>query len=521
MMYIDLNTDYVLLNGRVADMRNLKYVEDPKILEAMTLNLQQYLRNNHLNEDVGVASQTLSTLAGYGADLLSWGIPKVLSYLKELLPDTIEGWVHLGVDTISLILDVIGPFTGGLGNAASMVIDIVHGIYYIGASQGWPGFPDHKDKEFEYLLTGFITLGFAAVPIGGNAGSIGFKAYLRKFPIGKNVVEWLEKLFKSSIGKGIKGIFEWIFKKAGGLGKFFYAMFEKMTHIPFIGGMFKWIGKQLKSGIAKISSGLDDLLIKLFNKPGMKQWAEKNMGKEFSQHANKVLGQHITDKTGKAVAAKAVTDELGGKAVKSAANAYLKDLPMYRSIAGKIKMMITQDLADKVDVTKTYRMLWELLGGAKLAKDATNLSFFKKNGLISEKDQTKYNDWFLKYSYFLPDADRDDNELSQQDVKNIQKFLNDNSELYSAKNPPSETGEIDAKTIGSMRELLQYFKDQDTSQFSEDDKTQADKLKQFCDDGLNELNKLDKGLFDKLKDMAPQIKKTSENYLTDFKHFVV
>lgn len=497
MMYIDLSRDYILINGRVADMRNLAYIDDQAVVESMHHVLDGYL----IKEDIGVASQTLGSLAGYGQDLLEWGVPKLLKYLKSFLPDTIEGWVHLGVDSISLVLDVLGPFTAGLGTAASAVIDLIHGLYYIGAAENWPGFPDRRDKEWEYLITGFITLGFAALPIGGNAGSIAFKTFLKKNPIGKNVVVWLDKLFASTVGKSIQKVFGWIFKQAGNLGKFFYNMFAKMTKLPIVGGIFKFFGNLIKDGIAKIANSLDSLLIKMFDKPGMKEWATKKFGKEFSDHAGKVLGKHI------------------GETSKLAAKEILKTLPLYKAITGKLKMAITQVIADKVNITEGISACWALFAGKGV--DAKNQTFSKLKELGIQPE--KYNKWFLKYAFFIDESERDDDDLSKDDIIEIQKYLNEHAEVYNATDKPEETGELDAKTILSVRQLFQYLKEQDVSEMTGDDLENANELIKHCSDGLSELDTLDKGFFNGLKDKltpASSEKKVSEGYLTDFKSFV-
>lgn len=523
MIYFDVEHDLVLINSRVADLKKLQYVDDPAIVEAVVNRINN--ANSLINE--AHALDAFQALLGGAVDLAKWGVPKVLSYLKEFLPDTLEGWVHLGVDAISLILDILGPFTAGIGTGASAIIDILHGIYYIGASQGdkWTMFPDRSDKEFEYLLCGFITLAFAAVPVGGNAATAAFKTYLKKFPVTKNVVQWLEKLMASTMGKTIEKLFKWIFEKAGSLGKYFYKMFESLSKIPIVGGIFKFFGNKLKDGIAKIASGLDNLLIKMFDKPGMYQLFEKKFGKEWADKYLEKLVAHGAAKGERAATKKAANAAakdaipLGKDAAKQAAKGakevsknLLKQVPAYQAIAGKLKMAISQTFADKVNITDALNACWALLAGKLDSKD-TELPKLKEVGLPVDD----YKDWYLEYAFFLDDEDREDEELSEDDIKEIQQYLIEYAEVYEAKEKPEVTGKIDAATIYSTRQLFEYLKDQDLSEYEGEELEQAQELVEHCTEGLNAINKLDKSLFQTLQEkITPS---TNESYLTDFKTF--
>lgn len=537
MIYIDLDKNYLMVNNKIMDMNKLAYLNDSALLESMSTEFKDFMVNE------AVAWDTVKALAKKGFDFATWGIPKVLSYLKSFLPDTLEGWIHLGVDVISLILDILGPFTAGAGNVASAVIDVLHGIYYIGASQGdaWPMFPDRSDKELEYLLCGFITIGFAAVPIAGNAETIGFTTFLKKNPIGKNVVEWLDKLLASGVGKAVKKVFEWLFKTIGSLGRWFFDKFTSLSKIPIIGKIFGWFGDVLKSGLAKVANGLDALLLKLFKNPGMMKWAEKNFGKEavegitkhqtavqgaktLSKNAAKV-GKETGERVAKTGAEKGVVKDVtkqATKLTKAGVKDFFRNSNAYLAFSSKLKMYMAQIFAEKISITQGLNMAWSLLASTKIGEKASELTSFKKAEVINQKDIDQYKDWYLKYAFFLDDADVDDDDLSNSDIVKIQTYLITNAELYNGKDLPKETGELDSKTIYCTRQLFEFLKDQDISELSGEELENSKELVEHCKEGLDKLNDIDKSFFKKIEEHLPSIKKnelmsfenfTKENYL--------
>lgn len=532
MICFDIDRDLVLIdNSRVIDLKQLKYVSDKVVLESLQNTFTQVI-----NEEVGLTLQGLDWLAQKAGSLVSWGIPKLFEYIKKFLPDTIEGWIHLGVDVISLIFDILGPFTAGIGNVASIVIDVLHGIYYIGAATNLPGFPNRKDKEFEYLLSGLITLGFAAVPIGGNAGSLGFKTFLKANPIKPGQeAKWLVKIFESNIGKNIVKVCNWMVKNIGSLGRYFFSLFEKVTKIPIVGKIFGMFGNLLKTGIAYMANTLDTLMLKLLNKKGIKEVMEKYIPgynsylKKYATEVGKynhyavekgaiskagAAGQKdFIEQQAKGLGKKGAKD-LSKKELKATKELYkdeLKKIPAYVSISRKMKMMVSQLVAEKTNFTKNVLAIWSLLFSKISDKD---LAFpkLKENGV----DVDNYSKWYLKYAFFIDEEDREDDELSKSDIEKIQNYLVEYSSTYDNQDVPKVTGTLDAKTVAATRRLFQYLIDQDTSELEGDDKDNAEELKKFCKDGLNELNVLDKNFFTSLQD---KISPKNESYLYDFDTF--
>lgn len=521
MICFDLENKLVLVNDRLASLETLKYIDDDAMLENFKTNFYTYLPVNE--SDYGLTHQALSWAFDKVGNLVEFGWPKVQALLKSLLPDTLEGWVHLGVDTISLILDIIGPFTGGLGNAASMAIDIIHGLYYIASGYGatFGGIlPDHRKEEFEYILCGLITLGFAFVPAVGNVGSMAFKKALKAEGkiVGKTAPKFLDKMLSHpTLGKPITKIFQYLAKLAGNAGKWL----AKVTTKIFDKALkpIKWLFDML--GISKLFKWLcetvDKILFKVFDAPGVKE--------VFKKHGIDVAKSSAAYKATKDAAsfgakraafdAKQIT-KIADDLVKNAGKEHIRLAKLfkdqtnfaYQSLVLKAKMALVHSvLGDKSKVTEGIDGL---------------LSFFVKESPKKEKtpvkelgfDESKYTQFIKDYAFFLDEEDKE--EIDSEDITKVQEFLT-SDELTSElkyKSEISVTGVLDLATVQGLRTLFEFLKEVKTDVSDSEENQKAKEIVDFSTKAIGELDKIEGNYVGFIKSIKlPELPKTNEKLL--------
>lgn len=520
MICFDLENKLVLVNDKLASLETLKYIDDVALLESFKTNFYTYLPLNE--SEYGLTHQALSWAFDKIGNLVEYGWPKVQALLKSLLPDTLEGWVHLGVDTISLILDIIGPFTGGLGNAASMAIDIIHGLYYIASGYGatFGGIlPDHRKEEFEYILCGLITLGFAFVPAVGNVGSIAFRKALKAEGkiVGKTAPKFLDKMLSHpTLGAPIKKIFEYLAKTAGNAGKWLAKVTTKIFDKAL--APIKWLFDML--GISKIFKWLcetvDKILFKVFDAPGVKAVFEKHgidvaksskVYKSVKDGAN--FGIKRADFGAKRLAniADDVLKNAGKEHVRLAKLFKDQTNLAYQSLVLKAKMALTHSLlADKSKISENINNFLNVFVKGSPKKEKTAI---KDIGF----DETKYNQFIKDYAFFLEDSDKE--TINEDSITKIQQFLlsDEISSELEYKSEISETGVLDVATIQGLRTLFEFLKETKTDDSESEEK--AKEIVEFATKAISELDKIEGNYLGFLKSIKlPELSKTNEKLLS-------
>jgi len=209
--------------------------------------------------------------------------------LSDYLPKTTSGWIHLGVDVTSAIVD----FIPGIGNAISFVIDVLHAVaYFIEAYFD-------KNNRFDLILGGIITAIFATIPGMGNIGSIAIKSLIRGAKIGGGGI--FKAIIKTTLiplklkGKILSKLFNlnWIKNWAVKiLGKHTDSWwFKLMNKIPIVNKMTKFVDNNLDI-ILKESDEVIKKEFKLYQKGVLKNIEKsasnyyKNMSKETKNIIN-------------------------------------------------------------------------------------------------------------------------------------------------------------------------------------------------------------------------------------------
>jgi hypothetical protein len=542
MICFDLENKLVLVNDKLASLETLKYIDDVELLENFKDTFYKLLPANEASE-YGLTHQGIVWALEKAGDLVKLGWPALQKLLKTLLPDTTEGWWHLGIDSLSLILDIIGPATFGLGNIASLVIDIIHGMYYIISGVGYfknLGIPDNRDKEFEYIITGLVTLGFAFIPGVGNAGSIAFRAFMKKElkTEGKIGIEILDKLLvHPTFGAPIKKIFEFFAKTGGKVGEFLLLKITKIfdtaiAPIKWLSNMLgitkltKWLGEGIDKIIGKLFSG--PKAEKIFNKYGIKiepavsvniAKGAKNSAKyeyEFAKHAGseKELENVLKtlNKEEKKTFMKTVKSELKG-----AKEIFDKTNFAYQSIVVKSKMWLAQHLiGEKLHISEAIDTIWSFFVTKSPEKEKTAI----KNIGVDEK---KYQQFIKDYAFFLNESDKE--EINNDTIIKIQEFLTseDLSNELEYKSEITKTGILDIATIQGLRTLFEFLKETKTDNSNSEENKKAKEIVEFSTNAVKELDKIDGGYINYIKSLEiPNIQslpKTNERLL-NFSDFV-
>jgi len=272
--------------NKILDLTELKYVKNDALIEFYKNEISKHVI---LNEKIKLIEESNAIYTGYGylidehGNWFSDAFSKVGDFLKGMVPDTLEDWIHLGVDVISGLFDAFGAVSFGGTNVISLIIDVLHGLYYIGAAYGVGGI-DRTSKKEEYLLMGAITMGFAFVPGIGNAANIALKGALKssakagsktfiKKVLGNNLlVKGLKKVFKFFFSKGPKAVLKkfktiieylsgfklirWLFDKLGlkKLFGFFFKNADKVLDDMAGSKIFKQIAKEIDEPIASAAT---------------------------------------------------------------------------------------------------------------------------------------------------------------------------------------------------------------------------------------------------------------------------
>jgi hypothetical protein len=203
---------------------------------------------------------------------------------SDYLPLTTSAWIHLGVDTVSAIVDLIP----GIGNAISFVIDILHTLAYFVEA-----YYDEKNR-FSLTMGGIITGIFATIPGVGNIGSLALKSTIRAAKTGGGGI--FKGIVKSSLipvsmkGRILKKLFNigsiktWIVK---GLDKHSDSWwFKLMNKIPIINKMTKFVTNNLDT-VLKQGDEYIKQNFKLYQKTAAKEAKEaclthyKTMSRRF------------------------------------------------------------------------------------------------------------------------------------------------------------------------------------------------------------------------------------------------
>ncbi len=520
MICFDLENKLVLVNDRLASLETLKYIDDEALLESFKTNFYTYLPLNE--NDYGLTHQALSWAFDKVGNLVEYGWPKVQALLKSLLPETLEGWVHMGVDTISLILDIIGPFTGGLGNAASMAIDIIHGLYYIASGYGatFGGIlPDHRNEEFEYILCGLITLGFAFVPAVGNVGSMAFKKALKAEGkiVAKSAPKFLEKMLSHpTLGKPIVKIFEFLAKMTGNAGKWLAKVTTKVFDKALL--PIKWLFDML--GITKIFKWLcetiDKVLFKVFDAPGVKEVFKKHgIDVAKSSAAYKATKDGAKFGVKKAAFNAERVAKIGDDVLKNASKEHKRLAKLFKdqtnlafqSLVLKAKMALVHSvLGDKSNIT-------EAIDGV--------LSFFIKESPKKEKtaikdvgfDEAQYHQFIKDYAFFLDESDKE--EIDADAITKIQEFLtSDDLAELDYKSEITKSGVLDIATVQGLRTLFEFLKETETDDSDSEENVKAKEIVEFSTNAIKELDKIEGNYVGFLKSIKlPELPKTNEKLL--------
>lgn len=235
-----------------------------KTLNCMKIDsLYFFLSEEKVLDTNGILNENMFTdaISGLGSMIsdISW---------SSLIPDTTSEWIHLGVDVISGIIDFIPT----IGNAISVVIDLLHAIAYFIEAEFNP------EEKTQLYLSGGITAFFALVPFAGNFGSVALKKSLgASSKLGGNI-------FKSIIGNSILLPVKLIKK----FTKFIFRLplIQKKALQIILKNQDKWWFKGLiklpiiKKMVNFIKNGLDDALIN----------ASKWLTKDFNMYQKAVIG---------------------------------------------------------------------------------------------------------------------------------------------------------------------------------------------------------------------------------------
>lgn len=385
--------------------------------------------------DEAMLTKGIKILLDYGTQFASWSLPKLWDFLKEYLPKDVEDWIHFSVDTLSLLLDLLGPFTGGAGTAASAVIDVIHGVTYLVLSQ-----TTHKEKEYEYLFLGLVTIGFAVYPGIGNTATLGLKAFIKKNPIGNMAFSaWITKLNGSWLMKPIKSIFKFFANNVPKFVGLFSKLFDKLLGITLVKSIFKYLG------ITKTARIVMD-----------------NMQKYVSKLL-KLLGvddKFILNQT------RVVTKKVGKNKTKT----YLQS-ELYVAFKKKMKMMglhafgahthIKSEIHDGKlrNSWNNFSNLYNIL--TLLFKEGTTFSDLGLSDTdVSTKNefdfiQKKFNEFISKHGKMIFNDDSKLDEIRNSDtidsdvIKKVQNYLN-NISLLADESPIAVNGKLDFDTVNMI-----------------------------------------------------------------------
>jgi len=322
--------------NKILDLTKLEYVQNDTLIEFYKNELSKHVV---LNEKIKLIEESNKIYTGYGylidenGNWFTDAFDKTGDFLKGMVPDTLEDWIHLGVDVISGLFDAFGAVTFGSTNVISLIIDVLHGLYYIGAAYGVG--VDRTSRKEEYLLMGMITMGFAFVPGIGNAANIALKNSLKSAT--KSGAKSLTKkiLGNGLLAKGVKKVFQFFFTKGPKVVlKHFKTILEYLSGFRLI----KWLFNKL--GINKIAGfffkNADRVLDDMASSKVIKQLG-KEIGVPVEKMATKTVSK-VTRETAK--------DALQVTAAKSFKKVAFKDASE-EAVAKKAMKELQKEIADQ------------------------------------------------------------------------------------------------------------------------------------------------------------------------------
>jgi len=283
--------------NKILDLNELKYVKNDKLVEYYK---QEIAKHVVLNEKLKLIEESNKIYTGIGYlidengnwfsdayDSVKGTVSKAGEFLKGMVPDSLEDWIHLGIDVISGLFDAFGAVTFGGTNVISLIIDILHGLYYIGAAYGIVGSMPPEKKD-EYLLMGMITMGFAFVPGIGNAANIALKGTL-KSSVKSGAKTFVKKILGSGVlYKAVKGVFKFFFKSGPkAVLKAFKTVLEYLSGYRLIRWLFKKLGIKKITGFffKNADRVLDDMATSKFIKA---------LGKEIEEPVSSMATKTVT-----------------------------------------------------------------------------------------------------------------------------------------------------------------------------------------------------------------------------------
>jgi len=359
--------------NKILDLNELKYVKNDELVKHYK---QEIAKHVILNEKLKIIEESNQIYTGYGylidengnwfedafntvSDKVSGAVSKAGEFLKGMVPDTLEDWIHLGVDVISGLFDAFGAVTFGGTNVISLIIDILHGLYYLGEAYGIIGTPK-PEKKAEYIMMGMITIGFAFVPGIGNAANIALKGTLKS-----SVKSGARTFAKKILGNGL------LYKAVKKTLSFFFKTGPKAflkglkTIIEYLTGyrLIRWLFKKL--GLNKITGFLF-----------------KNADRVLDDFASNKIIRELAKEVDEPIVS------MAGKATTKVTLDSVKDV-LQISAANQFKKVVTKDAAEEAIVKKAMKELQQELAETA-AKKGSKLSV-KEAEQIGAKIANKYS----------------------------------------------------------------------------------------------------------------------------------
>lgn len=484
----DIEKNFLYNNDRIINLNNITYIKN----ESLRKQYENLVNYSNVNEDVVAGLKEISNWVKNLSDYLSF--EWLWDNLKKFLPSSPDEWKHFSIDSISLVLDILGPFTWGTTSVLSMLIDLLHGISYIGDATSEP------QNQIENYLMGIITIGGALIPSGGNLTSITVRRIASKN--GKNLKnffqeitskDWISNMLVKFINKlkKIPSMIDNLVKKINS-NKVTKRLFE------FFNGnkLVKGLSDSIKKAIKKISNWIP--FKNWLRKSGLKVDDDiaKAMGKSKMTLSNKKMAKflkeegYLTKKGLKNISKKSLFDKKTAKYLYD--KGYISEDIMSKVLSGNrtlksvLKSVDDELFADIIK--KHYKKTFAKFLGRGIVHStgdninitqydqATNVLGFLMNtindphidisGYLKNEQKEKLTNFIKKYYIFDPkNLDKEKRKkiksLKKEHIETIQKYLKKNdiaSKIFENNDVQIEvTGNLDFATLSTLKMMYPYI----------------------------------------------------------------